>query len=611
MDTKTSNAASSHTSTASNTHAVALRRRHDLIAERRIVRGKVCWYIKDPWTLRHYEIRDEEYQLLCMLNGDASYEQIRRQFEERFAPARLHRGRFAWLVGRFHRDGLVIADGLDQGNVLWQRRQSAESTERQQRWLNPLAIRWRGINPDQWLTQLHGTLAWIYRPIYQWANGLFFLVALLWVLLHAHEFTRELSSGLAWFSVSQWLLFAATLAFVKVLHEFGHGLTCKHFGGECHELGLMLLIGTPCLYCNVSDAWMLNSRWHRAAVGLAGIWVELWLASVAVFGWWFTEPGIVHNWFASLLIVCGISTVLLNGNPLLRYDGYYVLSDLLDRPQLAEQASLVWQRWWSYWWGRRKGTELETELPLEGRFWLMIYGAVAKIYRITLLLLIGWSIWRWADSNQLPSLGVAGVLLMLGGMFVPLITRAFRERPPLDVTSTGRARRGGTLAVAFVLFSGFLFVPLPTWRTGIAVFEVFPSATVYAPADGILSDGLRYGQWVEAGQTIATLKSYQQDLDLAKSAGDVAVQLARVEHLEAIQSESQSASRQILVAREMLTAYKSEAERQADRKQQLVVRTSVSGYLSRPIERASPLTDPALLETWNGFPLDPETEAQA
>ncbi len=137
MDTKTSNAASSHTSTASNTHAVALRRRHDLIAERRIVRGKVCWYIKDPWTLRHYEIRDEEYQLLCMLNGDASYEQIRRQFEERFAPARLHRGRFAWLVGRFHRDGLVIADGLDQGNVLWQRRQSAESTERQQRWLNP------------------------------------------------------------------------------------------------------------------------------------------------------------------------------------------------------------------------------------------------------------------------------------------------------------------------------------------------------------------------------------------------------------------------------------------------------------------------------------------
>ena len=77
----------------------------------------------------------------------------------------------------------------------------------------------------------------------------------------------------------------------KILHEFGHGLSCKHFGGECHEIGVMFLVLTPCLYCNVSDSWMLPNRWHRAAIGAAGMYVELVLASICTFIWWFTEPG--------------------------------------------------------------------------------------------------------------------------------------------------------------------------------------------------------------------------------------------------------------------------------------------------------------------------------
>ena len=81
------------------------------------------------------------------------------------------------------------------------------------------------------------------------------------------------------------------MAVVKVLHEFGHGLSCKHFGGECHEMGVMLLVFTPCLYCNVSDSWMLPNKWHRAAIGAAGMYVELFLASIATFVWWFSEPG--------------------------------------------------------------------------------------------------------------------------------------------------------------------------------------------------------------------------------------------------------------------------------------------------------------------------------
>ena len=81
----------------------------------------------------------------------------------------------------------------------------------------------------------------------------------------------------------------------KVCHEFGHGLSCKHFGGECHEMGVMLLVLTPCLYCNVSDSWMLPSKWQRAAIGAAGMYVELVLASIATFVWWFTAPGLLQQ----------------------------------------------------------------------------------------------------------------------------------------------------------------------------------------------------------------------------------------------------------------------------------------------------------------------------
>ncbi len=128
------------------------------------------------------------------------------------------------------------------------------------------------------------------------------------------------------------------LAVVKVLHELGHALTCKHFGGDCHEIGVLLLFFTPCLYCNVSDAWLFPGKWPRIAVSAAGIAVEVFLAAIATFLWWFSIPGVFNTLCLNIMIVCSLNTLLINGNPLLRYDGYYVLADLLDVPNLGQQS---------------------------------------------------------------------------------------------------------------------------------------------------------------------------------------------------------------------------------------------------------------------------------
>src|SRR5208337_844269 len=177
--------------------------------------------------------------------------------------------------------------------------------------------------------------AWFFTLSIAGMLAAFFFVAIHFETFHAklptyHEFFTWQTIGYLWLA----------LGLVKVIHEFGHGLSCRHFGGEVHEMGAMLLCLTPCLYCNVSDAWTLPSKWRRMIIGFAGIYVELVIASLATVVWWnsASQP-FLHNLSLGLMVVCSVNTVLFNGNPLLRFDGYYILADWLEIPNLRERAN--------------------------------------------------------------------------------------------------------------------------------------------------------------------------------------------------------------------------------------------------------------------------------
>ena len=114
-------------------------------------------------------------------------------------------------------------------------------------------------------------------------------------------------------------------------------------------MGIMVLVLTPCLYCNVSDSWMLPNKWHRACIGAAGIYVEVVLASICTFLWWVSEPGLFHNLCLNVMFVCSTSTIVFNANPLLRYDGYYVLADLVEIPNLRQKATTILSRKLGEW----------------------------------------------------------------------------------------------------------------------------------------------------------------------------------------------------------------------------------------------------------------------
>src|SRR5262249_54993159 len=172
-------------------------------------------------------------------------------------------------------------------------------------------------------------------------------------------------------------------------HELGHAITCKRFGGECNRMGIMLLVFTPALCCDVSDAWTFRERWKRIAVSAAGVTVELVLAALATLVWSVTQSGWVNALALNVIFVCSVSTLLINGNPLLRYDGYYVLADWLGTPNLQQQASTTLRRGvvWLLTGVRLDQPRFLAE-PHPAVLWS--YAVLSLVYRVVVLVGIIW-----------------------------------------------------------------------------------------------------------------------------------------------------------------------------------------------------------------------------
>src|SRR6185295_5159685 len=176
------------------------------------------------------------------------------------------------------------------------------------------------------------------------------------------------------------LLYLGT-AFIKTVHEFGHAFFCRRYGGEVHTMGIMFMIFTPMPYVDASSSWGFRRRYQRMLVGAGGMIFELFVAAIAVFVWRQTAPGIIHSVAYNMIFVASVSTLIFNLNPLMRFDGYYLLSDLLEVPNL-NQRSMRQLRYWTekYLLGVAKAEPI-AQTHKEAT-WLTIFGVAATIYRV-------------------------------------------------------------------------------------------------------------------------------------------------------------------------------------------------------------------------------------
>ncbi len=337
-----------------------------------------------------------------------------------------------------------------------------------------------------------------------------------------------------------------SLVLVKVFHEFGHAFACKRFGqisgtgGEVHVIGVMFLIFTPLPYVDASSAWTLRQKWHRAAVGAAGMMVELAVASVAAILWANSSQGTtLHALAYNTMFIAGVSTILFNANPLLRYDGYYILSDLLEMPNLAQRSKdYLYYLVRKFVWGVR-GATTPAHTRAE-RAWLAVYGIASTIYRVVVCVAILLFI---ADK-----LFFVGVVLAVLAAVAWVIVPAGKFAHYLATNSELHRVRGravaSTIAVLALIVGSVSAIPAPDRYRIQGVVEPVRFAYVHAGADGfIASIWRRSGEHANADDPLLVLVNPSLETTLEQL---VAGRLAMEHKRRLAQSENRTADAQVL-----------------------------------------------------------------
>ena len=591
--------------------SLGVRRRMDLVSVETHHKHESAVVVKDPIALKYHRMRPDEYFVLEMLDGNTSLEKIRVAYEDRFPPTRVTDAQLNQLLFRFHQNGLTLSDAPMQGDRLTDRR----NKEKREKWLQYingiLFIRFPGVDPEPLLRRLYP----LTRPFLgRIGMSTAFLICICALTLFAGQWERfgsEFPQMSQWLRFDSLLILACVIGGTKVLHELGHAIACKHFGGECHQIGPMLLVFTPALYCDTSDSWMLPSRWQRAAVGMAGIATEVFLAAIAAFVWAWTAPGIAHYIAMNIMLVCGVSTLLFNANPLLRYDGYYVLSDICDVPNLGEKSRrLLSSRWSKLFLGVEEDTPDLSDNS--SHFWLFIYAVAAFCYRWSLTVLILWFVSLILRPYGLESLGRVLCLFAACSMVYTLLRAPLRF---LRNPSRRRLIKMKRVAFSLVLLVGLIalaFYPLPASVSQSARIVPREETPIYISTAGQLGELLAHpGQSVSEGDELVRLINPEVELQCTQASGRLETQRKVVESVRRSQFERPEAANELPSAEALLEDLQKQYDTRKSRLDGLVLRAPASGKLIAAPRRAESPPNELIeqrLVSWSGYPTDPENQ---
>jgi putative peptide zinc metalloprotease protein len=592
---------------SSSARKLTIRRRPDLMTRRQRYHGRSYWVVKDPVGLHYFRFQEEEYAILQMLDGETSLDEIKDRFEAEFPPQKIALEELQQFLGMLHRSGLILVSVQGQGEQLLKRRRERRRTEILGAFANILSIRFKGIDPERLLNGLYPWVRWLFSRTAFGLSMALMVGALFLVLVQFKTFESKLPEFQQFFSPANAFLLALVLGSTKVLHEFGHGLSCKHFGGECHEMGLMLLVLTPCLYCNVSDSWMLPNKWHRAAIGAAGIYVEVVLASVATFLWWYSSPGLMNMLCLNVMFISSASTIIFNANPLLRYDGYYILADVLEIPNLRQKATSILNRKMGEWLLGLEPTE-DPFLPERHQVLFAFYSVAAAIYRWVVLFSILWFLYQIWKPYRLEIIGYIIGAISVGGLIIrPLYQLGKFFYVPGRWNKVKKPRMYASLTGVAAILAFVLFVPLP--YSVIAPLEIQPHKAdeIYAKVSGRLVEvRVKPGDRVVKGQVLARMESDDLDFKIAELKGQRDLYKSHLDTLRWQRLHAAEAASSIPEALEMLHSKEEQLREREMERARLTLRAGRDGTVMPPPE-TPPRDDPdGPLPTWSGLPLDRE-----
>ncbi len=499
--------------------------RPDLVVQPQFYEGMTHYVVKDPLALKYFRFKIEEYYLLEQFDGKQTLQEVKKAFERKYRPQTISIEDLTRFVAQLHEAGIIQIDSGEQAKVLIRRRKKNRWRKVWAFLANILFIKIPIIDPERLLTRMYPYFRWIFTRTFITISSFSMVLALCLVVSQWKTFYDKLPDFQSFFNWWTIMSFWVCLAVVKIIHEFGHGLTAKHFGGEVHEMGILFLVLTPALYCDVTDSWLLPNKWKRIWISAAGIYVECFLASIATFVWWYSTPGLLNSLSMATMFICSVNTIMFNANPLLRYDGYYVMADWLEIPNLRIKST----QFFSYLLQEKVlGLEIPVQsyMPRSRRLLFVTYSVASYIYRWFVTFAILWFLSQVLKPYKLESVSyllATGALVPLVGMPVYQIGKFFRTPGRMRKVKKARAAAYATAAIALVC--GILLIPTPLRIDGTLVLKLAQPLEVYAEVEGQLVElNVKDGDWVEKNTMIAKLSNptkqkemleRQQDHDVA------------------------------------------------------------------------------------------------
>ncbi|RLB75675.1 MAG: hypothetical protein DRH06_07465, partial [Deltaproteobacteria bacterium] len=481
--------------------------RSTVTVRKQLFRGKHWYVLQDPFNNHFFRLEKPAYTFVSRLNSAQNVAEVWQSNLEHNPETAPGQDEVIRLLAQLYHANLLFCELPIDSQKLFERYRQRQQKEQRSKLSSLMFFRIPLFDPDPWLSR-HPLLVQLLTS--RVAFGIWLILLLLAGKTVIEQLPQLLSEAENLLSISNLLLLYCGLALVKTLHELGHTLVCKRFGGEVHTIGLMLIVFAPLPYMDATSSWSFRQRRERILVATAGMIFEFFAAATAALIWANTGPGAIHNLSLNMLIVASVSTLLFNVNPLLRYDGYYILSDLLDIPNLQSrsQEHLKYLAC-RYLLGLRQSSS-PTDNHKEAR-WLSIFGLLSGAYRFIIYTGI---ILFVADRFLLLGLLMAGFCLLIWGI-VPIgrFIGYLLTSPELSRVRFRAVSCTLTLSLVAIILLGM--VPLPNRFRAPGIIEAENHLRVTSQTAGQLSHILHdAGSPVIIGQPLLQLVNPELDIEI-------------------------------------------------------------------------------------------------
>lgn len=479
------------------------------------------WYVlEDGSSGQYHRFGRAAHHIIGRMNGERDVQSLWENANTAFGDNAPVQDEIIHLLGQLHQIDALQTDITPDVGELFRRSERIEREQWQRRVKNPLAVRLSLLDPDRFLNRTLPKVRALYtRPFFMiWCAIV--LIGLVQAGMHWDALVATAQDQAL--APSNLIMMALIYPFIKLLHELAHGYAAKLYGGEVHEMGIMLLVFMPVPYVDASAATALRERRMRMLVGAAGIMVELFFAALALLLWLVVEPGLVSTLCFNIMLIGGVSTVVFNGNPLLRFDGYYVLADAIGIPNLAQRAN----RYLTYLVQRYLLGMRLAQSPVTSRGeapWFVLYSISSFAYRMVLLGTICFYL--------LDNFFVVGVVLAAWAVYSQIAAPLMKQTRFLLVDASLRHNRPRAVLVtalcASIVLGALTLLPVSSLTRFEGVIQPPERSQLVVGTDGFIEEFLaRPGSIVNTGDPLVKIINIEHR-------GQMRAKQARMEELKA------------------------------------------------------------------------------